>query len=139
MILKKLIDWFNNRRYFVIADPRDNSVTLSRAVFRHIRKHAPENKTPAIFVFRVVGTGHYAFILDTFITQPTQVATLQHNAKYGCIGFESLNPTVNRIFYDYGISYDCPVKLSVSIHSVAPVPGLSQEQVYYQIEKPYST
>lgn len=47
MIINRIMNWWRNRRLFVIADPNDNGVTLSHALYNHLansampgRKHA---------------------------------------------------------------------------------------------------
>ena len=44
----------------------------------------------------------------------TQIADIQYDEKTKTIGFESLCPTVNRIFYDYRLPHSVPVRLSVT-------------------------
>lgn len=132
MILDKIKKWWNSARYYIIADPADNSITLSRALFNHIRKHAREDDQARVFVFRVAQNGRYAFMPNPGISQPTQMCDVQYNDKYQCIGFETLCPSVGQIFYDYALAPTKCVKLSVSIQKTA------QNKIYYQIEKPIS-
>lgn len=70
-------------------------------------------------------------MLNPPIEAQTQLCSIQYNAKYKTVGFETLCPTINRILYDYGISGTKPCKLSVSIH----LDGTGQQ--YYQIEHPH--
>ena len=105
---------FRHRGMYVIMDARDNSVTFSKRLFKHLNVF--EKDEANIYVFRlcnqVVEEGSnrtgaiYAFMLNPPFTQETQLGAIQYNAKHKCIGFESLCPTVNRIFYDYGIPAD---------------------------------
>ncbi|MEZ3589631.1 MAG: hypothetical protein K1V84_01170 [Muribaculaceae bacterium] len=126
---KRLIARWNSRRLFVIVDIRDNSVTLSRRLFRHMLKTSPMTDAK-IFVFRVLETDCYGFTVNPDLGQETQLADLQYNTKHKCIGFETLNPTVAKILYGYGISgTTAPVKLSITIHHINTF-------TYYQIEKP---
>lgn len=118
-------------RYYVIADPADNSVTLSKALFAHIRKNAKEDDEPCVFVFKLVGTDKYAFCVNPELEQSTQLCDIQYNGKYHCIGFETLCPSVGRIFFDYGLPSDKRTKLSVLVQ-IAPN-GL----IYYQFCKPH--
>lgn len=127
--------WYRHRSLYVIADPADNSVTLSRALFEHM--DVMNQEQAKVFMFSVgdgsAGTGIYAFTLNPDIEQPTCLADIQYNSKHHSIGFEALVPTVNRIFYDYGLPYDRPVKLSVE---PATVPCGSQQGktfTYYKI------
>jgi hypothetical protein len=138
--------WYRHRSLYVIADPADNSVTLSRALFEHMDvmrstsgRSQGENKEQAkVFMFSVgdgsAGTGIYAFTLNPDIEQPTCLADIQYNSKHRSIGFESLCPTVNRIFYDYGLPYDRPVKLSVE---PATIPWQGKTFTYYKILRPH--
>jgi hypothetical protein len=132
MFFNKFIKWWRLRLSFVIMDGNDNSVTFSRKLFQHIKNVSDDGAAPKVFVFFIPATGCYGFMLNPQIEQPTQLADIQYNAKFKCIGFECLNPTVQRILYDYGIEdYDKPCKLSVSRH-------LDKGQhEYYQIEKPH--
>ena len=122
--MKRLINYFRRlwlaiRRQgvYVIADSTDNSVTLSRRLFRHL--HVMEQEQAKVYVFTVKGSASrfgrevYAFMLNPPIQQETHLADIQYNDKHKCIGFECLVPTVNRIFYDYGIPHHTKVKLSV--------------------------
>ena len=55
----------------------------------------------------------YAFCINPIMEQETQLADIQYNAKHHCVGFECLVPTVNRIFYDYGLKAETRAKLTV--------------------------
>jgi hypothetical protein len=131
IFFNKLINWWRLRQNFVIADGADNSVTFSQQLFRHIRRAAGDDTSPKVFVFFIPDTQHYGFTIDPQLEQDTQLADIQYNSKHRCLGFESLNPTVQRILYDYGVNVvDRPVKLSVSVHT-------TNSLTYYQIEKPH--
>lgn len=131
-MLQKLITWWRNRRNFVIVDPNDSSITFSRSLFRDIKKQSGEaDVQPKVFVFYIPATKCYGFTLNPQFTHPTQLADIQYNSKYRCIGFESLNPTVARVLYDYDVSkYQKPCKLSVTIQ-------MKHDLRYYQIERPH--
>lgn len=60
----------------------------------------------------------------------TQIADIQYNDLHMTIGFESLCPTVNRIFYDYGIGAIGNAKLSVTPSRTA------DDKIFYKIERP---
>lgn len=128
MIINKLIKWWRHLRHYVIVDPGDNSVTLSKALFAHIKNNAHESNEARVFVFRVGDS--YGFMTSSGIEQPTQMCDIQYNDKYRCIGFETLCPSVGRILYDYGLAATSRVKLSVSVFRTL------QGKVYYQIERP---
>ena len=104
-------NWLRRRTFFVIADPADNSITFSKALFRHM--DVMEMNVAKVCVFRVAD--EYAFAVNPDIEQETQLADIQYNSKFRSIGFECLVPTVNRIVYDYGLMHDKPIKLSVRV------------------------
>lgn len=157
MIFKNVKKWWQSLRCYVTLDPADNSVTLSKALFNHIKDNARANERKRkrvpilpnaaedvqqanardidearVFVFKVSGNENYGFMTNPGIEQPTQMCDIQYNDKYRCVGFETLCPSVGQILYNYGLPADIRVKLSVSI-CYAP-----QGKVYYQIEKPYA-
>ena len=53
MIFKKITNWWQSLRFYVIADPEDNSITLSKALFNHIKDNAQEGEEARVFVFKV--------------------------------------------------------------------------------------
>ena len=105
--LKKI----NLRRRYVIADASDNSITLSRALFRHMDVFKLDQAK--VFVFKV--GEDYGFMLNPQLEHETPLADIQYNTKYRTVGFECLYPTVNRIFYDYGLPPLAKAKLSVKV------------------------
>lgn len=113
---------------FVIADASDNSITFSKRLFDHMR--VMEQDSAKVYVFYIPETQCYGFVLNPNIEQETQLADIQFNTKHKSIGFESLVPTVNRIFYDYGLPAESSCMLSVK----AKKTGSLQ---YYQILRPY--
>lgn len=115
-------------RFYVIADPADNSVTLSKALFRHMKNNAQEGDSARVFVFRA--NGLFGFMTNPGIEQPTQMCDIQYNDKYRCIGFETLCPSVGQILYDYGLPASGRVKLSVSVNHTI------QGKLYYQFDQP---
>ena len=130
MIFSNLIRKWRSLRYYVIADPADNSVTLSKHLFTHMRKSAGDNVS--VFVFRIPHLNSFGFMPNPGIDEPTQLCQIQYNGKYRCIGFETLCPSVGRILYEYGLPALRPVKLSVSIRCT------QQGKVYYQFDVPTS-
>ena len=128
-IFKKIQNWYRSLRYFVIVDPTDNSVTLSKKLFNHIRKSSDGQEKASVFLFRITDTDLFGFMVNPNIETPTQYCDIQYNGKYKCIGFETLNPYVGRILYDYGLSALKSYKLSVSVKDV-------KGKIYYQIDKP---
>lgn len=124
VVMKRIFSYIINlfrRRYHVVLDGTDNSVTLSKGLYHHISGNLRQGK---VFVFSsVAGYGFTLNIPDV----PTQVSDIQYNGKYGTIGFESLCPTVNKILYDYGLPLG-KYRLSVSYN---------KEHDYYLIHRPY--
>lgn len=118
----KVMGWYRRRRFWVIADPTDNSITFSKALFKHM--DVMEMDVAMVYVFRV-GT-KYAFVINPEFDHPTQLADIQYNDKYKTVGFECLVPTVNRIFYDYGLPHDKRVKLTVAVRKTGKL-------VYYEL------
>ena len=134
MIFTKLINKWRSLRYNVIADPSDNSVTLSRHLFYHMKKCAESSGVDgaSVFVFRIPQGGTFGFMLSPEISEPTQLCQIQYNGKYRCIGFETLCPSVGRILFEYGLPALRPVKLSVSVRQTP------QGKTYYQFDYPSS-
>ena len=128
MIFKKIKKWWQSLRYYVITDPADNSVTLSKALFVHIKNNAQEGDEARVFVFKVEHS--YGFMTNPGIEQPTQMCDIQYNDKYRCIGFETLCPSVGHILYNYGLNATQRVKLSVSVCRT------TQGKLYYQFDRP---
>ena len=128
MIFNKIKNWWQSLRYYVIADPADNSVTLSKALFNHLKDNAHEGDEARVFVFKVEHS--YGFMTNPGIEQPTQMCDIQYNDKYRCIGFETLCPSVGHILYNYGLNATQRVKLSVSVCRT------TQGKLYYQFDRP---
>lgn len=103
--------WYRHRYLYVIADPTDNSITLSKLLFEHM--DVMSHDVAKVFVFRVSDV--YAFTLNPKLEQTTQLCDIQYNSKHHSIGFETLCPTVNIIFNDYRLPHDRKAKLSVEV------------------------
>lgn len=128
-LFRKLVDRLLRKSCFVILDSRDNSVTFSKRLYKISGIEKMEKAK--VFCFFVPSTGHYAFCFNPEFKQETHLANVMYNVKYRCIGFECLVPTVNRIFYDYGLPAIDKAKLSVVVRKMED-PTLT----YYQICKP---
>ena len=109
-IYKRITAWVQSFRMFAIVDPRDNSVTLSKGLFNHIRVFSdrPEAK---VFAFRVGNT--YGFTVNPDIEQPTALCDIQYNDKHQCIGLEALCPSVNMMLNTFNLPCDKPIKVRV--------------------------
>lgn len=99
-MIKEIINWFKlRRRYYVIADASDNSITISKELYEALDVENAEDIR--IFVFRVKDSFGFAINCEETKSGNVQYSTLQYNSKHKSIGFESLNPTVNMMFYDF--------------------------------------
>ena len=132
-MLNNILRWWRSIRffrYFVIADGSDNSITLSRKLYKHIELLSHKSGTPKVFVFKVKSWQSYGFSINPPLEQETELADLQYNEKYRTIGFQSLCPSVQSIFYSYGLPADAKIKLTVTVHP------LNGDTVFYNIERP---
>lgn len=127
-MIRKLIQLFSDRFCYVIADATDNSMTFSSRLFK--RMGVMRLEKAKVMCFFEPKSGCYAYILNPETGKETQLADISYNSKYKCIGFECLVPTVNRIFYEYGIPSGCRCKLSVRKMKAGKLE-------YYQICRPW--
>lgn len=129
--------WLRLQKLYVIADATDNSITLSKWLFRMMDVYSHDEAKVFVFiVFSIADDGkvknkEYAFTLNPKLDQETQLCDIQYNQKHRCIGFETLNPTVNRIFYDYGLKADTRCKLSVDMRHTE-----QNDVTYYKLLRP---
>ena len=128
-MLKEFIRRLRDRAAYVIADPADNSITFSRGLYKRLR--ILETGRGKVMVFRLKDDGRYCFTLDIpEEAKDTQLAEVMYNSRYRCVGFESLVPTVNRIFYYYFLPAGAQCKLSA-------VEVVTKTMTYYIICPPY--
>ena len=126
----RMIDKLSKRKTcYVIADQRDNSITLSESLAK--RMGVFKRNVTKVFVFYIPAMKEYGFIINPNLGDNVQMGTVQYNTKYKCVGFESLNPTVGVIGYDYGLPYDAVAKLSVRIE-----PNIIKNKKVFVIERP---
>lgn len=112
-----MMDLLSKRKTcFVIADPRDNSVTLSESLAKRLK--VLKRESTRVFVFWIPAIREYGFVINPPLGDDVQVGTVQYNSKHRCVGFECLNPTVTRMLYEYlpNAPHDVAVKLSVRVH-----------------------
>lgn len=96
-IFQKILKYFRNKRPYVIADPKDNSITFSSSLLRMLKKQGGK---PKILVFTV--NGRYAFTIDPKVDEEkTQMADLQYDTKTNTYGFELLMPQVHQMLEYY--------------------------------------
>jgi len=129
MALLRRWRWLRHRLLYVIADATDNSVTMSRALVDMIDPLSLDETK--VMVFRT--GGEYAFIVNPILECETHYADIQYNQKHRCVGFECLVPTVNRIFYDYGIKH---LKVKLSVEPIECSDTLSKTKRYYILLRP---
>ena len=129
-MFKKLKERLETMRLYVIADAKDNSVSFSRGLFKRLQ--VMKQHEAKIIVFTVAGTTDYAFMMNPpgLTKEDTQLADIMYDYEEGSVGFECLVPTVNRIFFDYGLPADSKWKLNV-VEKTLP-----DGRRYYQICKP---
>jgi hypothetical protein len=126
-MIKKIKQWLESKRYFAILDASDNSVTLSKNLFLHIKNNADKNTAPSVFVFRIGRT--FGFMQNPDIKTETQMCEIQYNDKYKCLGFETLCPSVNLMFYEMGLPADRKQKFYIEICK-SP-----QDKTYYKLKR----
>jgi hypothetical protein len=115
-------------KLYIVADAKDNSISFSKDLYKMIRTEIKDKAK--VMVFTESGTKKYAFMVNPEVPEETPLQDIQVNQKYNSIGFQAEIPTVNRIFYDYGISADKEVALTV-------IPQFTkQKKIYYRIENP---
>ena len=133
-VVGKIKTWLRHRKLYVIADSRDNSISLSKSLFEEMGGY--DMKCDKVIVFKV-GT-QYAFTNQHGISEEGNTATfpIQYNEKYKTIGFECAVPGLNRIFYDYGLPAYVQLKLSVEVKE-QPV-GQVEGMKYYVLVPPSS-
>ena len=121
-MLKRFLLWWRSlrfHRYYVIADCSDNSITFSRMLYKHIELASTCKDAAKVFVFSIPEWNTYGFAVNPELDQETQLADIQYNEKHKTIGFESLCPSVNRIFHDYRLPYELKMKLTVTVRELA--------------------
>lgn len=104
--MSKLKSTFRNifKRNYVLADSADNSISLSGGLLSCIREDlGPCGKVAARIVLGNDGFYYIFFAGDKREDEEVYSSQLCYNDYYDSVGFETLIPTVNRIFYDYGI------------------------------------
>jgi hypothetical protein len=128
-MLKELRTKIRSLFMYVIADATDNSITFSKRLFKHLDLMGL--KSAQVFTFYIPKEDCYGFSINPPISEKTQLADVQYNSKKRCVGYECLVPTVNRIFYDYGLPTDTRCKLSIEVHKT------QTGYIYYKICRPY--
>lgn len=93
---------------YIICDSSDNSVSLSDELLAYIREDlGPVGKVNARIMSgrkEDKSTGNYYIYFFGDEGDGNYKSTLCRNDYYDSVGFETLIPTINRIFYDYSIN-----------------------------------
>lgn len=112
-MFKKLKNYLESLRLYVIADAKDNSISFSHGLYK--RLNVMKQDQALMMCFKVSGTENYAFMMNPpgLTQEDTQLANVMYDYNERSVGFECLVPTVNRIFYDYGLPADTKWKLEV--------------------------
>lgn len=123
-----MINWFETRRLYVIADASDSSITISRKLYKAMDIENADDIR--IFVFKVNDGFGFSVNWEETNSEDVQFSALQFNSKYKTIGFETLNPTVARMFYDFNLpSGITKCKLTVSKEII-------NGRIYFKIHRP---
>ena len=93
------------QKFYVEMDARDNSVSLSTTLFDHITENH-DGDAAKIYAFYIPERSEYGFVVNPVLPQDTIVSDIQYNDHCKQVGFELLCPSVNLIFYRYGITTD---------------------------------
>lgn len=103
--------WFYNNflKMGVTLDPSDDSVTLSKALLVFIRPYIQERAEALI-----VKTEKYGYVIAINpALDVDNIPSIQYNSKYDCTGFHTPCPTVGNLLYEWGLSHDEVVRISV--------------------------
>lgn len=123
-----MINWFKTRRLYVIADASDSSITISRKLYKAMDVENADDIR--IFVFKLNEGFGFSVNWEETNSEDVQFSALQFNSKYKTIGFETLNPTVARMFYDFNLPAGITkCKLTVSKEVI-------KGRTYFKIHKP---
>lgn len=117
--MKNIIQRLANIGRYILLDPNDGSITLSKRLYKTICKahRLPDD----VFTFRR-SDEKYAFIVNPYETvlnkyadvKDRSTSQLQYNGKHKCVGFAPDIPTVAQIVYDYNLPVDGVSKMSVT-------------------------
>ncbi len=136
------------RKFYVTLDGSDNSVTCSKKLLKHMRIF--KRSDHKLFVFKVGDTYGFCFVTDApaLLDEKTQFTELQFNGKYKTTGFETLNPSVQSMFYAWNMPHDIKLRLevypcragSVRFYEIQPPSSsVSDKRVYDKRSKPART
>lgn len=118
-IIKRLYESLRWWGMYVIVDPSDDSITLSKRLYNHMDKSCG-GKLKDVYSFSIPGVEcvEYAFCCNPlengYLNEEDHapISPVQYNSEHKCIGFYAECPTANRIAYDYMLRL-APTKLSV--------------------------
>ena len=119
-IFERIKSLWINRGCYVILDPNDSSVTLSRRLYMTMGFVDGTENNAFVLNTAVDGTKTYGFMLNPpvdLVGKGTQLNTVQVNQKLHCVGFATLAPTVAKILYDYGLPAFSKCRFSAIRHN----------------------
>lgn len=100
---------------YVTLDPNDNSVTFSKALVRVLRRRT--DKDLRVYTGKVSGSEDYLFIVapsENMKLEGFPMPTIQQDGRTLEYGYNSYNPSVASMVYNWGLEHDKQVKARVS-------------------------
>ena len=119
-IKMRIHDFFHRHEIYVEIDPRDNSVTMSRGfVSAAVVLHMEDDKVLVLCEKDDDKKFLFTFDVGADVNEDeTQVGHVQYNSKFSSFGFETLCPSVNWMYYKWGIRDMKMRKLKVTRHVI---------------------
>lgn len=100
---------------YVVLSAADDSVTFSPALLRAIRRHTGNDLK--VLTLGVSGTQDYCFFVGPKMEELTdglKLPTIQYDIRTKEYGYHCFSPTVNKMFYEWGLDADAKVKCKVT-------------------------
>lgn len=100
---------------YVVLSATDDSVTFSPALLRAIRKHTTNDLK--VLTLGISGTKDYCFFVAPKMEELTdglKLPTIQYDIRTKEYGYHCFSPTVNKMFYEWGLEPDTKVKCRVT-------------------------
>ena len=115
--------------WYVTMDTEKNFTTFSRSLCKHLISRYGTVKNIVTFSFN--HGKNYGFTLESNLEDKTQLGLIHYNPKLRSFGYESIIPTVSKIFNDYNISgkvTTCRFKVNIR--------KAHNGMVIYELERP---
>lgn len=109
-----IMDLFTTRKHVILC-ASDDSVTFSPALLRKIRRHTKQDLR--VLTIGVSGTNDYCFFVAPDmeeLSEGLKLPTIQYNPRTREYGYHCFSPTVNKMFYEWGLEPDVVVKCRVT-------------------------